>query len=358
MRISTKTLAFLLVMLTFLCWGGSGNSYAQLDSDTTEADLTKKFNDIKAKAEKGDINTQCWLAICYDLGLYGCKIDKPQAKELFQKVAKHADENLPAVQFSKGFCVTDAIEAEEWFRKAANQGFAPAQTAIGHYYLSGKGLIVRDYTEAEKWFRKAAEQGYAGAQFNLGVFYFNKAIPVQYVWDKMTPEELIKLQTNFFTTAKVDIKKFEEAMKWLRMAAEQGHAEARDYLAQCYIYTKDYEKTIMWWQKAAKQGYAEAMYNIGVAYNYGQMGLPQSFREAAKWYRMTLAADQEFDEAKFNLAACLHNMGGDQNDKEAVKLFRWLAKNGKAKINTTVNLKEESKKILSQIFGIRTMIYD
>ena len=57
-------------------------------------DETRQFKDIKAKADKGDVEAQCWLAICYNTGLYGCKIDLSQSQELFQKVAKHSNENL------------------------------------------------------------------------------------------------------------------------------------------------------------------------------------------------------------------------------------------------------------------------
>jgi TPR repeat protein len=37
-------------------------------------------------------------------------------------------------------------------------------------YVDGKG-VVQDYAEAVKWYRLAAAQGYADAQFNLGLMY-------------------------------------------------------------------------------------------------------------------------------------------------------------------------------------------
>jgi TPR repeat protein len=37
-------------------------------------------------------------------------------------------------------------------------------------YERGRG-VVRNYAEALKWFRLAADQGFAFAQFNLGLFY-------------------------------------------------------------------------------------------------------------------------------------------------------------------------------------------
>ena len=39
-------------------------------------------------------------------------------------------------------------------------------------YDNGKG-VPQDYAEAVKWYRLAAEQGYARAQYNLGLMYDN-----------------------------------------------------------------------------------------------------------------------------------------------------------------------------------------
>ena len=39
-------------------------------------------------------------------------------------------------------------------------------------YVQGQG-VRQDDTQAEQWFRKAAEQGHAKAQYNLGAMYAN-----------------------------------------------------------------------------------------------------------------------------------------------------------------------------------------
>ena len=46
------------------------------------------------------------------------------------------------------------------------------QNNLGDLYYYGDG-IARDQGEALKWFRLAADQGYADAQHNLGEMYFN-----------------------------------------------------------------------------------------------------------------------------------------------------------------------------------------
>ena len=57
-----------------------------------------------------------------------------------------------------------------WFRLAADQDNARAQSHLGHMYHEGEG-VLQDAREAVKWYRLAAEQGDAQAQRNLGMMY-------------------------------------------------------------------------------------------------------------------------------------------------------------------------------------------
>ena len=50
-----------------------------------------------------------------------------------------------------------------WYRKAAEQGVAEAQRALGCLYLMGAG-VPEDSHEAAMWLRRAAEKGDAEAQ--------------------------------------------------------------------------------------------------------------------------------------------------------------------------------------------------
>jgi TPR repeat protein len=64
----------------------------------------------------------------------------------------------------------DNAEAAKWYRRAAEQGNAQAQSNLGAMYDNGQG-VRQDYAEAVKWYRKAADQGEADGQFNLGIMY-------------------------------------------------------------------------------------------------------------------------------------------------------------------------------------------
>ena len=61
-------------------------------------------------------------------------------------------------------------EAAKWYRKAAEQGHAGAQTRLGIMNRYGTG-VLQDYTEAIKLFQKAAVQGNADAISQLGEMY-------------------------------------------------------------------------------------------------------------------------------------------------------------------------------------------
>jgi len=177
-------------------------------------------------------------------------------------------------QYNMGVVSMEREEYENavrYFRKAAEQGHAPAQNNLGVCYENGKG-VEKDVYEAVKWYRKAAEQRYVLAQYNLGVCYANGA-GVE--------------------------KDMDEAVKWIRKAAEQKYAPAQFGLGVCYAngagVERDMEKAVKWYRKAAEQGLAPAQYNLGVCYISGAGVVPNK-QEAMKWLRK--AAKQGHPQAK------------------------------------------------------------
>jgi TPR repeat protein len=62
------------------------------------------------------------------------------------------------------------VAAVRWYRRAAEQGLAEAQSGLGSMYYKGWG-VLQDYAKAQYWYRQAAEQGDAVAQNNLGMLY-------------------------------------------------------------------------------------------------------------------------------------------------------------------------------------------
>jgi TPR repeat protein len=62
--------------------------------------------------------------------------------------------------------VTIEPEAVYWYRKAAEQGYPPAEYDLGRMLVDGRGARKNE-AEAEVWFRRAAEKGIREAQTRL-----------------------------------------------------------------------------------------------------------------------------------------------------------------------------------------------
>ena len=85
--------------------------------------------------------------------------------------------------------------------KIAKTGDDAAQNNLGFMYDNGRG-VPQDDVEAVKWYRMAAEQGLASGQNNLGFMYANgRGVPQDHV----------------------------EAYAWLSVAAVGGDADAAKY---------------------------------------------------------------------------------------------------------------------------------
>lgn len=86
---------------------------------------------------------------------------------------------------------------------------------------------------------------------------------------------------------------YAKALKWYRLAAEQGHAFAPYNLGVMYErgegVPQDYGKAVKWYRKAAEQGDASAQNNLGIMYRNGK-GVPQDNVLAHMWWSLATAA--------------------------------------------------------------------
>jgi TPR repeat protein len=156
---------------------------------------------------------------------------------------------------------------------------------------------------AVKWLRLAAAQGHANAQYNLGVIYLSGS---------GVPTDLV------------------EAAKWFEKSAGQNHTAAQYNLGVCYRdglgLEKDLAGAVKWFRTAAERNYAKAQHNLAVLYRDGQ-GVAQDDVEAAEWYHK--AAEQNFAEAQSDLGMLYANGRGVTRDfVEAAKWFRKSAEQG------------------------------
>ena len=259
---------------------------------------------------------------------------------------KAADQGFAEAQFNLGKMYSAGLgvgrnkkEAENWYRKAADQGFADAQCSLGEMLDASRSCKFSQ--EAVEWYRKAAEQGLADAQFNLGKMYasgsgVSKNEKEAVHWFRKSAEQgFADAQLGFGMTlynGRGGDQDHQEAAKWFRKAAEQGIAEAQNNLGAMYGeglgVGKDQKEAANWYRKAAEQGIAVAQFNLGAMYEQG-VGVDKDEKEAVKWYRKS--AEQGFADAQFNLGVMYEEgVGVGKDEKEAVKWYRKAADQGLA----------------------------
>lgn len=127
-----------------------------------------------------------------------------------------------------------------------------------------EGMYV-DHDEAVKWYRKAADQGHPGAQFRLGGVYQHGADR-----DPLA------------------------AIAWYHQAAVQGHIDAQLELGDLCregvplheeAAEEWYRAAVNWYRKAAWQGHVGAQFILGVMYASGCGDrIPQDSDEAVTWF--------------------------------------------------------------------------
>jgi len=185
-------------------------------------------------------------------------------------------------------------------REKAEQGDAEAQNTVGFNYHFGEGNYKAD-VEAVKWFKLAAEQGNMEAEFNLGYCYtYNSSCGIE------------------------DGPNFAEGAKWFLKAAQQGFAPAQSALGFCYSLgigvPASGAKSKMWLKKAAEQGDTDAQVRQG-------MGLLEAKKYVEAIGIFKIAAEKGDSRAEYQLASCYRE--GNGVEKDSAKAIEWYQKSAK-----------------------------
>ena len=204
-----------------------------------------RFAEVKARADKGDVEAQVQLAGFYAAGEGAGR---------------------------------DPVKAAKCHRKAAEQGNARAQCLLGLDYVDGFG-VKKNMGDAVHWLRKAADQGLPEAQVNLGMCYAGGDVRGRSIVD---------------------------AAEWYRKAADQGLPDAEAILGSCYFegtgVPKSLPEGVRWTRKAAEQGNPAAQRTLGICYSKGR-GVETNHVQAYKWLALAAARDnQNSDDIKVNLS--------------------------------------------------------
>jgi TPR repeat protein len=162
------------------------------------------------------------------------------------------------IKYVKDTCIFE-VDMDE-IKKRAEAGHAYAQFELGQYFEFGKAGAVQDFLQAQIWYQKAADQGFAKAQYNLAMLYqHGRGVPTDY----------------------------EKALRYYERAAEQNDPWAINNIGFLYAHGRGVEKNpdeaIKWYRKAAIFGHFEAQYNLGARYAGGQ-GVAVDLIEAHYWF--------------------------------------------------------------------------
>lgn len=187
----------------------------------------------------------------------------------------------------------------------AQSGEAWAQYSAGK--LCYEGIVVPpDEEEAEKWWRLAAEQGHPMAQRWIGELYASVQVK------GACEGEVFQ-----------DGRNIEQAKLWLGQAAQQGVVEAMGMRGSLEAAPGE---VLQWFRMGAEHGDVDCMYATGEICVEGQNGVRDG-ENAVKWFR--LAAERGQADAPFMLGR-LHEEGTlvAQNLEEAARWYRMGAEKG------------------------------
>jgi TPR repeat protein len=144
-------------------------------------------------------------------------------------------------------------------RERAEAGDAVAEYEVGRSMLSSKPTD-QEVAAAMPWFRRSAEQGYAPAEYIYGDLFREGR------WKN--PQQLVYWWTKAAEQGEV------RAQSWLGAFYEQGSNGVE----------RDYHQAFKWLSRAARQGQPDAQVSLGQMYENGE-GIPENYRVAAYWYR-------------------------------------------------------------------------
>ncbi|MGE4574830.1 MULTISPECIES: tetratricopeptide repeat protein [Parachlamydia] len=315
-------------------------------------------------ADKGDAYAQGALALKY---LNGSGVDESQDKAL-ELARKSAKNGHPYGQFVLGLINEKNQKpkiAEKLIKKAATQGFAPAQQKLASIYADND--LLPDAL-AFGWFKKAADQGLAESQYKLGEMYSNgmlKSPKKAAEWyEKAAKQNHLVAQYSlgkmYLMGQGVD-ESFQKAIGWLNKAGSQGFGSAQAELATIshqlesdankgdlaaqlklagmFLQIGENEKAVKWFEIAANNS-PEAQLQLGQLYRAGR-GVVKSDEKAAEWFLK--AAENDNAEAQYRLGAMYFE--GKDTEQTLEAAVKWLERSEKLGNSSAARFLRNQKQI-------------
>lgn len=243
---------------------------------------------FRAAADKGYAPGMTWLGRAFEWGSTFAGSDSDENMDEAERwYRKAADAGDPDAMFTLGGLSErgafrrvapptteqfdlETREAVVWYRMAAQHGWAPAMRKLAELYEKGDG-VPKDPVEAVRWYRLAAEAG---------------------DWEGMAvlSRMLEDGEGVGRDAAQANLWAERATAGWLqdlRMDASYGSTSAMIKIAQIYNQghpgvPKDDAEAMRWYRMAADQGDRDAMWEMEKAYDEGR-GVPRDPIEARRW---------------------------------------------------------------------------
>ena len=142
----------------------------------------------------------------------------------------------------------------------ANKGDAEAQYHVGMMHNNGIGT-QKDPRQAFEWFQKSTASNDPLGAYKLGCYYDGQGAGIV-AFDA------------------------DEALKYKLVAAQAGYSLAQHDVALLYVKQENFEEAMKWWKLAGDQGHPKSLYSLSGLYFQGK-GAPKDLSLAYAYYKLS-----------------------------------------------------------------------
>lgn len=302
-----------------------------------------EFEELRQKAAAGDIQSQGEIALYYSIGNYkDLKFprDDIEADKWYRSAAEGGNVEAQMWLCWSYFRDKKTDEGLRWLRKASVQGSREAHELLAECYLKGTGVTKSNID--------------AYAYLNISNFIGEDRSPgLTELELKMSPEEKrLGLQRTKELHVEIDgrIKHAPGTQILIGLALQRGNKPDQYGLGSFFqVGPVDHAEAVRWFRKAAEQGNSDGEYYVGRAYDSGK-GVPEDKALAVKWYRK--AAENGLAIAQYMLGHAYETGEGVAKDEiEAYAYFNLAGateKGARERIATMEETMQPNVRLLGQ----------
>lgn len=148
----------------------------------------------------------------------------------------------------------------------ANKGDAEAQYHVGMMYNNGIGT-EQDRRQAFEWFQKSAASNDPLGAYKLGCYYDGQG-------------------------AGIVASDSDQALKYKLVSAKAGYALAQHDVANLYDKQGNSAEALKWWKMAGDQGYPNALFSLSRVYSAGK-GAPRDISLSYAYFKLSKIAPKK-----------------------------------------------------------------